>query len=253
MEIRPDEFCVSLINDIQVNGMAEIEGDGDEWEAGDGIPPETPDPDDLAGAAEPTPRRAGPAAHDEQQLRAWISRVVEQDQAALAALYDSLIGQVYGLALRITRRATLAEEVAQDAFWQIWRQAPRYDAARGSAFAWIMTIARSRALDELRRVDARLCELEPDTLADLDNGADDNPADVLAAFQEGERIHAALARLDPVPRQLLSLAFLRGLSHDEIATREGMPLGTVKTHIRRGLATLRALLANATDCNIVNK
>lgn len=193
-------------------------------------------------------RESPSSAPDEALLRAWIARVVDQDQDALAALYDGLVGQVYGLALRITRRATLAEEVVQDTFWQIWRQAPRFDPVRGSALAWIMTIARSRALDAVRRVDSREYELDPEMaerLADTES-----PPDLLSAVQRGNRLHSALATLDPVPRQLLSLAFFRGFSHDQIAECTGLPLGTVKSHIRRALVNLRNLLAPDVDLRL---
>ncbi len=237
-----------------MSGMADIDDEGEAGNNEDGLESGAAFPEAALEREDalPAPRHPGPAAAAEPRLREWIARIVDQDQDALAALYDELFGPVYGLALKITRQAPLAEEVAQDVFWQIWRQAPRYDAARGSALAWIMTIARSRALDELRRADSKLCELEPETLASLDSGGD-GPEEWLSMFQQSQIAHEALARLDPVPRRLLSLAFLRGLSHDEIASLAGMPLGTVKTHIRRGLAKLRAWLAPANDRSNPNR
>ncbi len=190
-----------------------------------------------------TPYVADPAA--EGALCAWIARIVESDEAALAALYDAMVGRVYGLALRITRQVQLAEEVAEDTFWQIWRQAPRFDVARGTAMAWIMTMARSRALDALRRRDPAECEADIETLVEGGGSDSPGPQDLLEAVQQGSLLHAALARLDPLPRQLVALAFFRGLSHEEIADQTGMPLGTVKSHIRRALERLRRLLAPA--------
>lgn len=187
----------------------------------------------------------------EQLLQEWIARVVDSDQTALGLLYESLVGQVYGLALRITRRAPLAEEVVQDTFWQVWRQAPRFDPERGSAKAWVMTIARSRALDALRRIEPNEYELEPETLELIEAPDDDIPPDLLVAVQQGHQLHTALASLDSMPRQLVSLAFFRGLSHDEIAEYSGLPLGTVKSHIRRALLTLRHTLT--TDITEVMK
>lgn len=175
----------------------------------------------------------------EAQLQAWIAAVAGQDQQALAKLYEAMAGRVYGLALRITRQVQSAEEVAEDVFWQVWRQAPRFDATRGSAVAWILTIARSRALDALRRRD-RAEPLEDERLAALADDAD--PQDLLAAVQRQHRLHAALRSLDPLPRQLLALAFFRGLPHEEIAAQMSLPLGTVKSHIRRALLRLRQLL-----------
>ena len=146
----------------------------------------------------------------------------------------------------------LAEEVAEDTFWQIWRQAPRFDAERGSAVAWIMTIARSRALDALRGVDPAECEAEPGELAGNEASSRDDPLDLLAAMQQGHRLHAALASLDPEPRQLVALAFFRGLSHEEIAAQTQLPLGTVKSHIRRALARLRQALSGDADSNALD-
>ena len=185
---------------------------------------------------------------DELLLQQCIARVMESDQAALELLYENLVGQIYGLALRITKRAQLAEEVVQDTFLQVWRQAPRFDPERGSAKTWVLTIGRSRALDALRRIEANECNLEPETLALIEASDDDIVPDILSAAQQGQQLHAALASLDALPRQLLSLAFFRGLSHDEIAGHTGLPLGTVKSHIRRALRTLQQLLtANAIE------
>jgi RNA polymerase sigma-70 factor (ECF subfamily) len=185
-----------------------------------------------------------PALPEEQLLQAWIARIVDSDQSALGLLYESLLGQVYGLALRITRQVPLAEEVVQDTFWQVWRQAPRFDPERGHAKAWVLTIARSRALDALRQLEPCESGLEPDMLALTAVPDNELPPDLLAAVQQGQQLQIALANLDALPRQLVSLAFFRGLSHDEIAEYSGLPLGTVKSHIRRALLALRQLLAD---------
>ena len=223
--------------------------------------PDDPPRDGTADAAgERLFRHARVAAADEARLREWIAAVVRHDQAALAALYETMVGRVYGLALRIVRDVRTAEEVAEDTFWQIWRQAPRFDAERGSAMAWIMTIARSRALDALRRADPAECREDAADLADSADVADcaagglssrDDPQDLLSAVQQGHRLHAALARLEPLPRQLVALAFFRGLSHEEIAGQTGLPLGTVKSHIRRALIRLRDLLDPGPDTPMV--
>jgi len=232
--IQVAEFGVVSGNDKVMSAAAD--GEAEDWT----------EPDGPAQECAAAPRRQSTGtAPDEAALCALIGRIVDHDEAALAALYDGLVGRVYGLALRITRRVTLAEEVVQDVFWQVWRQAPRFDGERGSALAWVMTIARSRALDALRRLDPEECELEPETLELQEDPAAPAPVDLLSALEQGQSLHAALARLDPVPRQLLSLAFFRGLSHDEIAQHAGLPLGTVKSHIRRALASLRELLAPA--------
>jgi RNA polymerase sigma-70 factor (ECF subfamily) len=188
------------------------------------------------------------ATADESRLQQWIESIVDRDQTAFAALYQVMVGRIYGLAFRITRSEQLAEEVAEDTFWQLWRQAPRFDPARGTALAWMMTMARSRALDALRRKDPAECSREPQELADAVLSSD-NPPDLLAALQDGEQLQTALGSLDPVPRQLLALAFFCGFSHEEIAGQSGLPLGTVKSHIRRALISLRQIMAPDVDPN----
>jgi len=221
-----------------------------------GMPPEAPpgptvDADEEQDLAE-TPW-ALPQDVDEARLRQWLAGVVRQDEAAFAELYQACVGRVYGLALRIVREPGLAEEVAEDCFWQVWRQAPRFDPARGPVMAWVMTIARSRALDAFRarqraQADTVSAEVLGDGLDALRSpGADDitadDPHDLLQAVQRDDQLHQALARLDALPRQLLALAFFRGLTHEEIAGHTGMPLGTVKSLIRRSLTQMRHWLS----------
>ncbi len=191
-----------------------------------------------------------PMGADEPQLQAWLAQIVHQDEEALASLYHSTIGRVFGLALRIVRDSAIAEEVAEETFWQVWRQAPRYDPARGCALAWLLTIARSRALDAFRaRQRVRVMCVSADAMDHADNAPTDvhertaaDPHELLSAVQTGHLLQSALMRLGPVPRQLVSLAFFSGLTHEEIAGQTGMPLGTVKSNIRRALITLRTWL-----------
>lgn len=111
--------------------------------------------------------------------------------------------------------------------------------------AWLMTLARSRALDHLRRRDEAMLHPEPETLVEDSPELRDNPAQLLSSARRDECLNVALDRLDPLPRQLLALAFYRGLTHDEIAQQTQLPLGTVKSHIRRGLASMRDALAES--------
>jgi RNA polymerase sigma factor (sigma-70 family) len=211
------------------------EGHGD----GDG------DVEDACQAVAAAPTQAPHARRSNQELAALLLRVMRQDEAALADLYESLSGRVYAVALHITRQVSVAEEVMQDTFWQVWRQAPRFDIGRGSATAWVLTMARSRALDALRANARDILQsrrqIVDDPLEHSDETAED-PLDLLQAVRRDSRLHETLAALDPIKRQLISLAFYRGLSHDEIATHTGLPLGTVKSHFRRTLAALRLAL-----------
>ena len=177
---------------------------------------------------------------DEASWQELVERIVARDERALAALYDSAGARVYGLALRIVRSAAMAEEVLEDTFWQVWRQAPRFDAARGPVIGWVLAIARSRAIDALRR-DARH---RHDALPDDDQqapwgGESIGALDLLEATRGSAQVHAALALLDPRARQLVALAFFRGLTHEDIAAQSQLPLGTVKSLIRRALLQLR--------------
>jgi RNA polymerase sigma-70 factor (ECF subfamily) len=210
---------------------------------------------------------------DDAVLQSLISRIALQDQKALTELYRALVGRVYSAALRVVRDPATAEEVAEDTFWQIWRQATRFDAARGTALSWIMTVVRSRALDALRArertmantvlVDTRAAALEVesgaeqttslDSAENLDGARTRDPRELVSALQEFRLLEQSLSRLEPTSRQLVDLAFFAGLTHDEIATQTGMPLGTVKSRIRRALGSLRSYLAplGSADCEPV--
>ena len=189
-----------------------------------------------------TPARAAPKTPDAAPLLALLERILQQDQKALATLYEQTIGRVYGLALRISRNEAAAEEIAEDVYLQVWNRAASYSQERGHPLAWMMVITRSRALDYLRRADPAESHPEPETLADYAS-TDDDPQSLLLALESGTALHAAIAKLPPLQRQLLALAFFQGLSHSEIASHACLPLGTVKTHLRRALLSLRAVLA----------
>ena len=195
-----------------------------------------------------------PAAYAEQRSAdataeaALVQRMAQGDEQALGALYDRWQGAVRALAQRIVGDATEAEDVVEDVFWQAWRQAGRFDAARGSVATWLLTLARSRALDRLRairrtRVDASLDDedaaLPPEALA----ASSASPADAAEGDERSRLVAQALAELQPAQRQCLELAYFGGLSQTEIAERTNTPLGTVKTRMRLALRKLRESLA----------
>lgn len=182
---------------------------------------------------------------EKQRLCDLLERVVDQDQLAFAALYEVMLARVYSVAFRITRCVQTAEEVVEDTFWQVWRQAPRFDPERGNAIAWILTIARSRALDALRQQDSLVTDR--DKMIELAAPDTSNPLALLSAVQEGSSLYAALATLEPIAQQVITLAFFRGLTHDEIAQHSGLPLGSVKSLIRRSLLHLKQVLAESPD------
>lgn len=184
----------------------------------------------------------GESSAADARLQAWVTAIAAHDEQALANLYEATLSRVYGIALRITRNAQAAEEVSEDVYWQVWREAPRFDAQRGNVIAWLLMIARSRALDYLRKEDdAELCE-EPELLLAHEPSHEGDPQDLLAATQNNAKLNQALQQLEPVQRQLVALAFFRGLTHEEIAVFSDMALGTVKSHIRRALKQLHDVL-----------
>lgn len=197
----------------------------------------TSEPDTIPAALDPA---------EDELLCALVARISRGDQKALAELYDITVSRVYGLARGITRNLQCAEEVTEDVYWQVWRQALRFDRRRGPVMAWLLTLARSRGLDHLRRGDEATSQPEPETLVHDGGDALANPAHLMATAERDRHLLGALDQLEPLPRQLLSLAFYRGLTHDEIAQQTRLPLGTVKSQIRRALGNLRSLLARGT-------
>lgn len=226
-------------------------------------PTETMEPDALDGPdaldettgddipAEPSAIRR--RAADEAQLCAWIDRIVDHDERALMQLHDATRSRVWGLVLRVVRRPQWAEEVVEEVYFQVWRQAPRFDAERGKALTWLLGMARSRAIDALRH-EARFAAESLDDEARPEHPDDaTDPGDELLAVARGHAdLHEALMQLKPQPRQLVALAFFNGLSHEEIAAQMALPLGTVKSQIRRALQSLRQVLGDGAGHALVS-
>jgi RNA polymerase sigma factor (sigma-70 family) len=146
----------------------------------------------------------------------------------------------------------MAEEAVEDAYFQVWRQAPRFDPARGTALTWLLAIARSRAIDALRR-EVRFRHEDLDDDAHPETASQEPAADeLLDLARHHADLHQALMLLGPQPRQLVSLAFFRGLSHEEIAQQTQLPLGTVKSQIRRALLSLRQILGESAALTLVS-
>lgn len=174
------------------------------------------------------------------ELSTLMSAVVARHDAALAQLYDLTASKLYGLARAMLGNTADAEEVVCDVYVQVWQTAASFDSTRGSVLAWLMMICRSRALDLLRQRRAR-AERSVEEMPE-EGGAGLAPEDMLTQFQEGTAVHRALAELSPLRRQLVALAFFKGLSHQEIAAAMKLPIGTVKSHLRRSLLSLREVL-----------
>jgi len=177
--------------------------------------------------------------------RRLVGRMAGGDHLALGELYDRHARLLYSLALRIVGERADAEDVLQDAFSQVWRQAARFEAARGTVVGWLVTVTRSRALDRLRHRRVR-----PEAGSDVDRAARDlaDPAVAidlqLVTAEQAARVRQALAELPPEQRLPLELAYYDGLSQSEIAAKLSVPLGTIKTRMRQTLRKLRDSLAD---------
>jgi len=179
-------------------------------------------------------------ALDEQELDGLMVLVAEGDQAAFAEVYDRLSPAVFGVARRVLRDVAQAEEVAQEVFVEMWRQAARFDGTRGSVRTWAVTISHRRAVDRVRSEQAHRTRLiRTGAVAAL---ADATPEDRVVEREDRQRATVAMAELSDVQREALELAFYDGLTHVQIADRLGVALGTVKTRIRDGLIRLRTAL-----------
>ncbi|KFN52150.1 hypothetical protein N790_03370 [Arenimonas malthae CC-JY-1] len=190
------------------------------------------------------PPAVSPATPDEAALVALVGRIRFGDAEALGQLYDLTVGRVYALALRVLRQPQDAEEVVGDVFLQVWEQAVGYCPERGTVLPWLLTLAWSRAVDRRRRRGAQSREVHPEALGDAYRESEEDPAsELLEHLANVQRLAPALAALSPAQRTVLMLAYHEDLSQPEIALRTGLPVGTVKSHARRGLAALRAALA----------
>ncbi len=170
-----------------------------------------------------------------------VARCANGDEGALAELYDLFGRAAYALALRIVRDASQAEDVVQEAFLDLWRSAARFDPSRSRPASYLLTFVHRRAVDLVRREQAR-----PQRGGDVDDIADragkDDVAASLVTSEQGASVRRALAGLPPPQRQVLELAYFSGLSQSEIAERLGEPLGTVKSRTHVALSRLRELL-----------
>lgn len=172
-----------------------------------------------------------------------LDRMADGDHDALAEIYDRHGRIVYSLALRIVRNTADAEDIVQEVFSQAWREAARYRRSRGSVVAWLINLARSRAIDRLRRRHARPeSQGDESTVSELPDLA--APVDErLVSAERAARLSGALGELSVLQRIAIELAFYEGLTYVEVAERLEVPLGTIKTRIRQGLLKLRDLLA----------
>ena len=170
-----------------------------------------------------------------------LKAIAARDEAALAQLYDRYDRILFGLLMRILNNREEAEDVLQETFLQIWRKAADFDESRGRPFTWLVTLARSRAIDRLRTLASRERVAEAGA-REVSEEVSDAATDALKSEQRG-LVSDALAKLPDEQKRPIMLAYFDGLTQTEIATRLGAPLGTVKTRMRTGMIRLRELLA----------
>jgi RNA polymerase sigma-70 factor (ECF subfamily) len=196
------------------------------------------------------PARRGGSDLDAQSTRtedggaddASLLRAVQGgDQEAVAALYDRYSGVAYGLAYRITNDGTAAEDVVQEAFVSLWKQAPRFDPARGQVRSWLLTMVHHKAVDAVRRRANRPELAMPEGAEEFLAGSE-RPDEITEWNMEAEAVREAVRQVPEDQRQTIEMAYFMGLTHVEIAERMGVPLGTVKSRLRIGLDKMRDYL-----------
>ncbi len=203
-------------------------------------------PQPVSSGSEPVQSgfQAGVARARDQEMAELTHSIAAGDEDALAQLYDKTNRLVYSVVYRVLGEHTAAEEVTLDVYMQVWRQASRFDAERGALLTWLITIARSRAIDRLRA--SHMTQQRTEQL-DLTEGAQTarsfaNIEEAVLLSERGRIVQTALLALPTEQREVIELGYFLGLSHSEIAERLNQPLGTVKTRVRLGMMKLREIL-----------
>jgi RNA polymerase sigma factor (sigma-70 family) len=183
---------------------------------------------------------------DPQQLKTWLQAASKRDAAAFRSLYDATSPKLFGFALRILHKRELAEEILQESFVAIWNNAANYQSHLAAPMTWMATIVRNKAFDHLRRSDVAV-EIDAEQFdSEVMNALQDPQATPIEALQmsgDAKALAWCMSALEGVHRQVVALAFYHDLSHSEVAEHMKLPVGTVKTWIRRSLDKLRTCLA----------
>jgi RNA polymerase sigma-70 factor, ECF subfamily len=202
----------------------------------------------LSGSgASPRPERGGELpAHDlaAAHLADLMARCATGDQTVFGELYELTSRRVYGIVLKVLRSPDQAQEVTQEVYVEVWKQASTYKPDRGSVIAWMATMAHRRAVDRVRSVTSEVARDERYAFIDQDRESDE-VWDSVAQQYDVERVRGALTHLTAIQRQAIQLAYYEGLTQSQIATKLRLPLGTVKTRIRDGLRRLGEALGGA--------
>jgi RNA polymerase sigma-70 factor, ECF subfamily len=185
-------------------------------------------------------RPAAPDPGRTPSREALLQACADGDKTALHSLYKETAAQLFGLAVRILRNRELAEEIVQDSFVLLWNNAHTFDPGRGSAMAWLARIVRNRCIDLIRRR-GRETPLDHTSIEGWEDPGS-SPADLAALSSDARRLHHCLDELEESPRKVLKLVYYEGMTYEEVAVHLGVPLGTVKSWVRRSLTRLRGCL-----------
>ncbi|NIS08076.1 MAG: sigma-70 family RNA polymerase sigma factor [Candidatus Dadabacteria bacterium] len=179
----------------------------------------------------------------ETDLRCLLGKVTDGDRCAFSRLYKATSHKVYALAMKILKNPADAEEAAYDTYLQIWKTASSYKSEKASPNGWIMMLTRSRSLDKIRRQSRSKAHDDIDDF-EIENPSS-NPETLSSLSEQQQIVHSAMDKLDTDERKMIELAYFKGLTQTEISNYLGMPLGTVKTTIRRSLINLKTHLSTA--------
>jgi RNA polymerase sigma factor (sigma-70 family) len=193
---------------------------------------------DRVLSAQPEP---SPLSSEADHLNVLVSQMAQGQSSAIAQLYDATIARVYSLVRRFSSDDASAQDVTQEVYLQAWQQAGRFDATRGSALAWLLNLARSRALDAWRKHSSSPVQANSDIaqIASESWASAQQPIDFLDAADAHAALSACLQQLPAATRQMLSLAFFHDMTHQDISSHLHLPLGTVKSTLRRALLAMR--------------
>ena len=192
-------------------------------------------------------------ASEQAELQVELLRIADRDELALGRFYDLTLSRIYGLILRVVRNPADAEEVVGDVYLQVWEKACDFRSERGCVLAWLKTLAWSRAVDRQRRGRryAMEVELHPEGSEPAYTECEGQDAEAaVMAWSSADAVAKAFRVLSDVQKQILTLAFHQEMSHQDIAQQTGLPLGTVKSHARRGLAALRTALGGGSSDDV---